>query len=293
MIHQLQLGNNILRICLCFILPIALNNSNMKAQDIDKVSDINLSLEKIMDTDQSLREKFNYAFESFGDNSPEFMLATKNLNINDSINQKQIDSIFHKYGWLTPPTVSEKASNAYFYVIQHAQYEFQKKYASNVILAYEKGIINMQEFVLFIDRLAIRERKYQKYGTQVMTDNIGNNYFVPIDTTNNSTSHIQKKIKIEMKNRDFILFSNHDHIALFIHLFNPITNSPISTIDIYLDDKKIGKANLGGFYQTLIKRKKGESILTIINTKTGTKQSKKIDYHEDIDFFDTYFGFKQ
>lgn len=292
MIHQLHLVNNFLYIFICILLLTVFNNSHIKAQDVDEVSDINLRLEKIMDTDQNTRKELDYAFEHFGHNSPEFILATKNLNTSDSINQIQIDSIFHQYGWLTPPSVSEEASKTYFYVIQHAQYEFQKKYKSHVILAFEKGVIDMQEYMFFIDRLAIREQKYQKYGTQILHDNLGNEYFAPIDTTNNSTSHLLEEMKREMQNKDFILFSNHHLITLFVHSFNPITNSPVSSIDIYLDDVKIGETNLGGFFQTLLPRRKGESILTIMNTNTGKKQSKKLDISEHIDFFDTYFGFK-
>lgn len=289
---QNLLGNNFLPVCLCIISFIMFDNSNMHAQEADKLSEVNSALEKIMDADQNVRGKFNYALDNFGDNSPEFILATKNLNVSDSINQKQIDSIFHHYGWLTPPVVSEKASKAYFYVIQHGQYEFQKKYKSAVILAFENGVIDRQEFNFFIDRLAIREQKYQKYGTQIMTDNIGNNYFVPIDTTHNSTSHFLKEIELKMKNKDFILFSNPDCITLFVHAFNPDTNEPVSSINVYLDDKKIGMTNVRGFFQILITREKGESLLTVTDANGGKKQSKRLKFHEQIDFFDTYFGFR-
>lgn len=265
----------------------------MKAQDLSKSkTDIDSILEKIMDTDQILREKFNYALDNFGENSPEFRLATKRINRGDSINQKQIDSIFHKYGWLCPPIVSEKSSKAYFYVIQHAQYEFQRKYKNHVIEAYEKGIINKHENYFFIDRLSIREQKYQKYGTQIMTDNIGNNYFVPIDTIDNSGICFLNKIKEKMKNKDFIVFSNHNFVILFVHSFNPDTNTSIPFLEISLDNKKIGKTNKNGFFQTRLKRKKGESILTITDTNTGKKQTAKLNFCDQIDFFDNYFGFR-
>lgn len=292
MAYPNPLENNFLHSCICIILLMLFDNSSMQAQEADKLCEVNLTLEKIMDADQNLREKFDCALDSFGDNSPEFILATRNLNISDSINQQQIDSIFHKYGWLTPPAVSEKASKAYFYVIQHAPYEFQKKYETPVILAFEKGIIDRQEFNFFIDRLAIREQKYQKYGTQIMTDNMGNNYFVPIDTTNNSTSHFLKEIELRMRNKDFILFSNPDYITLFVHVFNPNTNRPVSSIDVCLNDKKVGKTNARGFFQMLITREKGESLLTVTDANTGKKQSMRLKFHEQIDFFDTYFGFR-
>lgn len=292
MTYRHQLPNSFLHICICLVLLIAFNNLNMKAQNSNELSHVNLILEKIMDTDQSLREKFNYALEHYGENAPEFILATQKLNMNDSIHQQKIDSIFHKYGWLTPPQVSEKASKAYFYVIQHAQYEFQKKYESEVIPAFEKGVVDKQEFILFVDRLAIRQQKYQKYGTQIMTDNMGNNYFVPIDTTYNSESHLLEEVELKMRNKDFILFSNPRLVVLFVHLFNSKTNLPISGVDIYLDDRKIGETNLGGFFQTLIKRKRGESILTVIDNNTGRKQSTKLKFQEQVDFFDTYFGWK-
>lgn len=285
-------GNSFLPICIGILLFIMFDHSTVQAQEADKLCEVNLTLEKIMDADQNLREKFDCALDSFGDNSPEFILATRNLNISDSINQQQIDSIFHKYGWLTPPAVSEKASKAYFYVIQHAPYEFQKKYETPVILAFEKGIIDRQEFNFFIDRLAIREQKYQKYGTQIMTDNMGNNYFVPIDTTNNSTSHFLKEIELRMRNKDFILFSNPDYITLFVHVFNPNTNRPVSSIDVCLNDKKVGKTNARGFFQVLIPREKGEPLLTVTDANGEKKQSMRLKFHEQIDFFDTYFGFR-
>lgn len=292
MAYPNPLENNFLHSCICIILLILFGNSTMHAQEADKLSEVNLALEKIMDADQNLRERFNCALDGFGDNSPEFMLATRNLNISDSINQKQIDSIFHQYGWLTAPRVSEKASKAYFYVIQHGQYEFQKKYKSAVILAFKNGVIDRQEFNFFIDRLAIREQKYQKYGTQIMTDNMGNNYFVPIDTTNNSTSHFLKEIELRMRNKDFILFSNPDYITLFVHVFNPDTNEPVSSIIVSLDDKKVSMTNAKGFFQMLIPREKGESLLTVTDANTGKKQLMRLKFHEPVDFFDTYFGFR-
>lgn len=78
MIRQSQLGNRILHIYVCIVLSIIINSSYMKAQHVNRVApNIGSILEQIMDTDQNLREKFNYAFDNYGDNSSEFMLATK------------------------------------------------------------------------------------------------------------------------------------------------------------------------------------------------------------------------
>lgn len=293
MIRQSQPRSTALRIYISLILVIVINNSHIQAQYTKRVApNVDSTLIKIMDTDQSLREKFNYTLANSGGNSPDFILASKDLNIGDSINQKQIDSIFHTYGWLAPPIVSEKASKAYFYVIQHAQYEFQKKYKPHVIQAFKKGVIDRQEFIFFIDRLAIREQKYQKHGTQIMTDNIGNNYFVPIDTTNNSANDFLEDIEQRMKNNDFILFANNDLITIFVHSFDINTNGPIPFLVICLDGEKIGETNKNGFFQTCITRKKGESILTVTDSNTKKTRSRKLNFQEDIDFFDSYFGFR-
>lgn len=263
---------------------------NANAQDSTyTVSDISAILENIMDADQGLREKLDSTFETYGGNSAEMALAIKNLNVGDSINQQLIDSIYSKYQWLTPPRVSQKASKAYFYVIQHASYEFQKRYKTDVFQAFEKGIIDSLEFWFFVDRLGIGEQKYQKYGTQIKIDNIGNHYFVPIDTTNNSASHFLESIEQEMKDKDFILFSNHNFVALFVHCFTIGTNTPSPVQDIYIDDKMIGKTDRG-FFQTLLPRKTGELKLTIMNTDTDRKQSVKLEFDDQIDFFDNYFG---
>jgi len=138
--HQRFFGKRTSYIC---ILLIILKSSFMEAQNILIEGDsVNYVLENILKEDQILREKFNSALENYGKNSSEFELAAKNLINGDLINQDKLDCIFDKYGWLTPPSISKEASMAYFYVIQHAQIEFQKRYKNHVIKAFELGIID-------------------------------------------------------------------------------------------------------------------------------------------------------
>lgn len=277
----------------CILFYIIMGTSCLKAQEVNKINTkTNALLEKIMDTDQILREECYSLLDKYGNNSPEYKLADRKLTIGDSINQKQIDSIFDKHGWLYPPIVSQKATEAYFYVIQHAPYEFQNKYRDHVIDAYKKNVINENEYCIFMDRIAIREQKYQKYGTQIMRDNIGNNYFVPIDSANNPIKYSFDTTIKERAKENFIIFSDHNYVTLFIHTFNANTNQAVPFLEISLDGDKIGKTNEKGFFQTQIKRNKDESTLIITDTKTGKNITTKLKYSDQIDYFDRYYSFR-
>jgi|GEM_PF-2438284 len=291
--HQNPVGNKISITYACVLFCMIMSNSYLNAQEVNKLdTKTNALLEKIMDTDQVLREECYSLLDKYGNSSPEYKQADRKLTIGDSINQKQIDSIFDKHGWLCPPIVSQKATEAYFYVIQHAPYEFQKKYRDHVIDAYKKNVIDENEYCIFMDRIAIRGQKYQKYGTQIMRDNIGNNYFVPIDTVNNPIKYSFDTTIKERSKENFIIFSDHNYVTLFIHAFNPNTNQAVPFLEISLDGDKIGKTNEKGFFQTRIKRDKQESTLIITDTKTGKKSTSKLKYSDQIDYFDRYCCFK-
>lgn len=51
MAYPNPLENNFLHSCICIILLMLFDNSSMQAQEADKLCEVNLTLEKIMDAD--------------------------------------------------------------------------------------------------------------------------------------------------------------------------------------------------------------------------------------------------
>lgn len=291
MIRLLQLGNNSfclnLRYTIFLLLYLLICNYQVNAQKKNSFTKVNKALEDVMDKDQNVRIYYDSIFEEYGLNSRELTEVTKTMNRIDTKNQIFIDSIFSKYGWLTPPNVSIKAAKAYFYVIQHASAEFQKKYKLDVIDAYHKNILDLQEYKFFIDRVTLHEGKFQIYGTQKYRDNIGNEYFLPVDTTQNNQ---QEFSNISLKEGKFPLLGNPNHdIGIFIHTFYKVNNEATPYVDIYLDDEKIGMTNSNGFFQILLPRKKVDQFLKV--EFRGKKQTIILKYDENRHYFDQYFAF--
>jgi len=86
-------------------------------------------------------------------------------------NLTRIKQIIEKYGW---PKVSEfggRAGNTAFLVIQHADYEAQKKYLPLLEEACKVNEARWESYALMKDRMLTDEKKPQIYGSQVQYNN--------------------------------------------------------------------------------------------------------------------------
>ena len=201
----------------------------------------------------------------------------------DQQHQHLIDSIYPKYGWLKPPLVSKKASRAYFDVIRRAPLAYQEKYPNAVFLAAQEGIIRPAEYYLWIDAMRTQQYKYQIFGTQGKTDELGNFYFIPIDTT---LVH-NRKLPV-LPPGEYIYFSNPDWVTLFVHVSHS-TGQPAAQVQIYNGHSLMGQTNSKGFAQMLLPRFSQPQKLLLKKGK-GTKEVSLSNPHKQ-DWLDLFITF--
>lgn len=185
-------------------------------------------LEIIYDDDQ----KYRKIFENLNDqvNSAQRDSVAKLMKRQDSVNLSKIQDIINKFGWLGPDQVGEKASLAFFFVMQHADLEVQQKYLPILEQAAAEKKAKVWNIAYLIDRIEMRTGKPQTYGTQ--TTFLDNETFVyPIRDVSNVNKR-RKKVglspieesfngqnvkfslapltRVEEKSRDYLLNALND-----------------------------------------------------------------------------------
>ena len=116
-------------------------------------------LEKIYDTDQGLREKVSNM-------NPYDPALVAELNRADSVNQIEVKNIVDTYGWLGSSQIGQKAADALYYVIQHADLESIEYFFPMMKKAAETGEANRLYAATMEDRMLKYQGKKQIYGTQ-------------------------------------------------------------------------------------------------------------------------------
>jgi hypothetical protein len=117
-------------------------------------------LEAIYETDQGIREKIGSAQ---GDELGKIIFQMQKI---DSANQVQVKYILNKYGWLPQSKVGEKAADAIFYVVQHADMELIRQYLPTLKKLARQKEAKMTHAAMMEDRLLMYDGKKQIYGTQ-------------------------------------------------------------------------------------------------------------------------------
>ena len=87
----------------------------------------------------------------------------------DLMNQATINSFLEKYGYPTLHQVGLKAMLAISMVIQHSDIKMQEKYYPYVKHGYINGTIPGEILALLEDRINALNKRYQFYGTQLIT----------------------------------------------------------------------------------------------------------------------------
>jgi hypothetical protein len=151
-------------------LLLTLTGGNTQARDLRHVrffsqhpipyDSLKQVLETIYDSDQDIREKMGSAW---GDQLGKLIFQMQKI---DSANQVLVKSILNKYGWLPQSKVGEKAADAIFYVVQHADTELIRKYLPVLKNLAGQKEAKMTHASMMEDRLLMYEGKKQIYGTQ-------------------------------------------------------------------------------------------------------------------------------
>jgi hypothetical protein len=88
----------------------------------------------------------------------------------DSINLINVRAILDNYSWLGADEIGEQCNTALFMVIQHADLPVQEKYLPLIREAVAAGKALPRHLALLEDRVALREGRKQRYGTQLKWD---------------------------------------------------------------------------------------------------------------------------
>jgi len=84
-------------------------------------------------------------------------------------NKKRLKIIIKQKGWPTYSMVGKDAGDAVFYVFQHAEYKYLKKYLPYLKQAAIKGEASKANYAKMYDRYLMRSGKKQCYGTQIVS----------------------------------------------------------------------------------------------------------------------------
>lgn len=137
---------------------------------------IKAELEKMLEQDQELRRRADEVEEKHGSKSKELEELWEKQREIDKKNLSRLEQIIKVNGWPRKSVVGSTASLAAFLILQHADYEYQKKYFPLVNEALKEGEIEPNRVALLEDRILIREGKEQIYGTQLKRNESSGKY---------------------------------------------------------------------------------------------------------------------
>ena len=127
-------------------------------------------LEQIAIEDQTLRLLLPDVEDKFGKGSPETKFIWRLIHRQDSICLVKVIEILDEYGWIGKSKVGEKANQAIWLVIQHAELETQQRYLPLLIKSVEQEESEGWHLAFLEDRILMRQDKQQKYGSQAFWD---------------------------------------------------------------------------------------------------------------------------
>lgn len=277
-----------------FLILFLLNAEIVSCQTKSEFKEITQKLEQVYMIDQSSRESLNEVQRTSGYGSSEYNRKLKEMSFQDSINRDIVFEIIDNYGWINKSTSSETASKAIFYVIQHSDLLTQIKYKELVQKAFSDSEISNTEYVLFEDRLNVRQGKYQLYGTQSAVDNIGNSFLYPVDNID-SVNIRRAKIGIQELSEqlansqikyNFPTEADSQNDVVFIGHIWERDNIGVDNVSVYHDNKYIGKTDLNGFF--FIKHSFFQKDMIELTFKRDEKVVGQIPLNKGRDFYEIY-----
>lgn len=146
----------------------------------------NFTLIKLLDTiffdDQFPRLQMDEVVKLYGMSSPQMKLHYAKTAGTDSINLLRINKMIKNHGWPKKDEVGDQGISTVFLVIQHADLTTQIHYLPRLKAASKRGDLAPSRLAVLEDRIARRQGKSQKYGTQLMMNNkTGKYYLQPVE----------------------------------------------------------------------------------------------------------------
>jgi len=159
-------------ICCCLMLFVVSSCRNHQTSQTSPVVDyekIRQDLKVILKADQEDRLKLRPLEKKYGYHSEQVKAVWRRIKKKDANNLKKVTAILDKYGWLGTEYIGE-GNACLFFVIQHADFNTQKKYLPMMREAAKIGNARKSNLALLEDRILMRNGKKQLYGSQISRD---------------------------------------------------------------------------------------------------------------------------
>lgn len=132
-----------------------------------------LELDSILVEDQKYRSQMKNTFETYGWDSDEMRQLWSYQDKIDSSNLIRIIEIIKEVGTYPGETlVGATASEAAFYVLQHAPDSIQDKYYNVIVTAGKNKELKARLASMYQDRYLMHRGQPQIYGTQIRTEHV-------------------------------------------------------------------------------------------------------------------------
>lgn len=138
-------------------------------------------LDSIFEEDQGLRRSVAGMQEKYGQDSPEMSALWERILEKDHSNQAVVSRILDERGWLGADVVGGMGNQTLFLVIQHADLDMQLKYLPMMREAAADGRLRASNLAMLEDRIALRQGKRQRYGSQIGNGPELGNYLSPLE----------------------------------------------------------------------------------------------------------------
>lgn len=160
----------ILFISLFFIVSCESKTKENQEYPILSDTELRKHLEAFGDKDQKYRVQIDEVIDQYGLNSLEAQQLSDLIAKNDSILCNLVVKIIDQYGWLGKSRIGEEANHNLWLIIQHAPLEVQEKYLPLLRQSVKENESFPQDLAYLEDRLLMRKKLPQIYGTQATMD---------------------------------------------------------------------------------------------------------------------------
>jgi hypothetical protein len=158
-------------------LSICANNSLFAQDGSPEYKALRRELIKMGYEDQKYRNELEVSMKELAGPDKEgamkrFVALVKKQDKIDKRNIKRLEEIINRYGWPTKSMVGKEASEWAFFIVQHADRGYMKRYFPLLKAGALRNEARRDHAAMMEDRILMGEGKKQIYGTGLKTDDV-------------------------------------------------------------------------------------------------------------------------
>lgn len=131
------------------------------------VRNLDSLLRVVHDRDQAVRAEVIRLSQQTPPAVDSLMAAYGRMQAVDAENQRVVSELLEGGGW--PEGLSEAANETIWLVIDHADLEMQRRWMPLIEAQMAAGRVSKSSYATLLDRMLMRERRPQRYGTQTVS----------------------------------------------------------------------------------------------------------------------------